>query len=135
MKLDLKKQRFKIISLLFISLSFCILSCDKDDIDYPEPVQSDKYYVQYTISGNGAYGRFSNWTATTPQGIYANNGKQIRGWNEAYGPVDRGFKCEVIIDDYIGGTPTIQIHVSKNEEPFVLKEIVTEDLASYTIDF
>lgn len=135
MKLNFLKQGFSTIKLMFISLIFCISSCDKNDMDNNEPELSDNYYVQYIIRGNGAYGRFSNWTATTPQGIYTNNGLQVRSWNQTYGPVNKGFKCEVIIDNYIYREPTIEIHVSKNEEPFALKESETGDSASYTIDF
>jgi len=70
-----------------------------------------------------------------PQGIYTNSGYQVRSWNQTYGPVNKGFKCEVEIDDYISGEPTIEIHVSKNDEPFTLKVSETGDSASYTINF
>ena len=104
-------------------------------MDNNEPELSDNYSVQYIITGNGAYGRFSNWTASTPQGVYTNSGYQVSSWNQTYGPVNKGFKCEVQIDDYISRAPTIEIHVSKNEEPFALKVSETGVSALYTIDF
>lgn len=126
------KQVNVIIKLVIICLVFSLSSCSKDD---NEPTTNDNYYVKYVIKGNGAYGRFSNWSATTPEGGYTNNGTQVRSWNQTYGPVSKGFKCEVKINDYISGAPTIEIHVSKNDEPFSLKANKTGSTASYTIDF
>jgi len=56
-------------------------------------------------------------------------------WTQPYGPVNKRFKCEVQIGNYINGAPTIEIHVSKNQEPFALKVNKTGNSASYTIDF
>lgn len=103
--------------LLCFLVSFLFSSCSKEGMS----ADSDRYYVKYVIIGNGTYGHFSNWTATTPNGIYTNSGYQSRSWNQTYGPVKKGFKCEVQIGDYIGGAPSIEIHISKNDEPFALK--------------
>ncbi len=120
-----------IVSVLTVStFSFC-----KKENKHNDTGKNDNYYVKYEIYGNGTYGRFSNWTATTPQGKYSNSGYQTRSWNQTFGPLIRGFKCEVQIGDYIGGDPTIEIHVSKNEEPFALKVTGKGKSASYTIDF
>ena len=108
------------------------LGCKKNINDNNEIVS---YYVKYNIKGNGTYGRFSDWTATIPQGIYSNNGYQERNWSQTYGPLNKGFKCEVQIGNYIGGAPVIEIHVSKNSEPFALKVSRTGNAASYIIDF
>lgn len=96
---------------------------------------NDNYYIKYVITGNGAYGRFSNWTANTPDATYSNKGYQTRSWNQTYGPLKKGFRCGVEIGDYIGGDPTIEIYVSKNDEPFALKIISKGKSASYVIDF
>lgn len=117
-----------IISALAI---FTFPSCDEED----EPVTTDNYYVKYVIKGNGAYGRFSNWTVTTDQGKYTNSGTQVSFWTQTYGPVNKGFKCNVQIGNYINGAPTIEIQVSKNQEPFAIKVNTTGNSASYTIDF
>ena len=120
--------------LFFVTLH----SCGEDDTPLElndGTIINDNYYVKYNIKGNGTYGRFSDWIATTPQGTYANNGYQERSWSQIYGPVDKGFKCEVLIDNYISKAPTIEIHVSKNEEPFALKVIETGKSASYTVGF
>lgn len=121
-----------IISTLTI---FTLSSCDKEEMDNNKTEINDNYYVKYVIKGTGIYGRFSNWTATTPEGIYTNSGYQTRSWNQTYGPVKKGFKCDVQVGDYIGGAPIIEIHVSKNEEPFALKTTKEGNSASYTIDF
>jgi len=108
-------------------------SCTKEDKN-GNTGTSDNYYVKYVIKGNGTYGRFSNWTATTPQGIYTNSGYQTPSWNQTYGPVKKGFKCEVQIGNYISGAPTIEIHVAKNSEPFALKVTNTGSSAIFTIN-
>jgi len=135
MKLHFLKQSILTIKLIIISVIFIFFSCEKDEMGNNEAVVNDSYYVKYIIKGNGAYGRFSNWMASTPQGVYTNSGYQVSSWNQTYGPVNKGFKCEVQIDDYISGAPTIEIHVSKNEGPFTLKVSETGGSASYTIDF
>ena len=109
-------------------------SCKKEDKN-GDTGTKDNYYVKYVINGNGTYGRFSNWTATTPQGTYSNNGYQTRSWNQTFGPINKGFKCEVQIGDYISGDPSIEIHVSKNQEPFALKVTKRGSSASYTLNF
>ena len=133
MKLNLLKQRILSWSLIIIG-AFALItfsSCGKEKTDKT----TDNYYIRYTITGNGAYGRFSNWTATTPQGTYTNNGYQTRSWSQTYGPIKKGFKGEVRIGNSIGNAPTIDIHVSKNSEPFALKVTATGNYASYTINF
>jgi len=126
------KQVNVIIKLVIISLVFSLSSCSKDD---NEPTINGNYYVKYVIKGNGAYSRFSNWNVTTPEGEYTNNGTQVRSWEQTYGPVSKGFKCEVKVNSYISGAPTIEILVSKNNEPFSLKASQTGNNASYIIDF
>ena len=110
--------RIKLLVICMLSV-FAFSSCSKDDNN--TPTTPDNYYVKYVIHGNGTYGRFSNWTATTPQGNYSNSGIQVTSWSQTYGPVSKGFLCKVQIGSFIDRTPTIQIHVAKNQEPFALK--------------
>lgn len=137
MKSHFLKQSILTITLILISVISIISfsSCSKENTDNNEKVVNDSYYLKYVIKGNGTYGHFSNWTVTTPQGIYSNRGYQVRSWSQTYGPIFKGFECAVQIDDYISGAPTIEIYVSKNEEPFVLKVIKSGKSASYSIDF
>ncbi len=125
-------------SLTLIAFSaltiFIFSSCSEDEMANIE-INNDNYYINYIIKAPGPYGRFSNWTATTPDGTYSNNGYQTSSWNQSYGPVKKGFKCEVQIGHYQGGTPTIEIHVSKNQEPYALKATETDESAEYVIDF
>ena len=74
---------------------------------------------------------FSKWSVTTPTGIYSKNGYQTRGWNQTFGPVKKGFRCSATVAN---GEPTIEIYVSKNDEPFSLKVSKTGKSASYIID-
>lgn len=131
MKTYFRKNTLSAILTVFTLFTFS--SCEKEDKS-GDAQTNDNYYVKYVISGNGTYGRFSDWTATTPEGKYSNNGYQTRSWNQTYGPVKKGFKCEVQIGDYISGAPTIEIYVSKNTEPFALKTTKTGGSATYTIN-
>ncbi len=137
MKLHFLKQSIFTITLMSISTLaiFTFSSCSKEEMDNNQTVNNDNYYVNYIIKGSGTYGRFSNWTVSTPEGTYSNSGYQTDSWNQTYGPVKKGFKCEVQIGNYQGGTPTIEIHVSKNAEPFALKATVTGASLSYVINF
>jgi hypothetical protein len=124
---------------IIVVVLLTLTSCTKDKITpdettKKETIPNDNYYVKYVVYGTGSYGRFSNWTATTPNGTYSNSGYQTRSWNQTYGPVQKGFKCEVRIGNYIGGAPTIEISVAKNAEPFALKTTVTGASASYIIN-
>lgn len=137
MKSNFSKQGHLTITLIIISALtiFAFSSCNKEDIDNNETVLNDNYYVKYIIKGNGTYSHFSNWTVTTPQGKYTNSGIQMKYWSQTYGPVIKGFKCDVQIGNSISGDPTIEIHVAKNQEPFALKENKTGTSASYTINY
>jgi hypothetical protein len=123
------------LSFLFL-LAVCFSACDKDTCDCDngnentEPIVNE-YYVKYVIYTTG-YAVFSDWSVTTPQGNYSRNGYQTRRWEQIYGPVKKGFICGVQVGN---GAPTIEIHVSKNSEPFALKRTTTGQSASYTIDF
>jgi hypothetical protein len=130
----LKKSIFNILIISFSLLTISTFSSCKKEDNNTDTGANDNYYVKYVIKGNGAYGRFSNWTATTPQGLYTNSGYQTPSWNQTYGPVKKGFKCEVQIGSYISGAPTIEIQVSKNSEPFALKVESTGRSAIYTIN-
>ena len=125
------------ITTVFLTIFFALSSCEKDETETTTRYDNynDNYYVNYIIKAPGPYGRFSNWTASTPDGTYSNNGYQVRSWNQTYGPVKKGFNCRVQIGGFQGGTPTIEIHVSKNQEPFALKTTKIGNSASYTIDF
>lgn len=135
MKSYFLKQSVFTLRLLTISILSILTfsSCCKEERDNND--NTDNYYVNYIIKAPGPYGRFSNWTASTPDGTYSNSGYQTSSWNQTYGPVKKGFNCSVQIGDYQGGTPTIEIHVSKNEEPFALKANVTGASLSYVINF
>jgi hypothetical protein len=134
MKVNYSVKKIININLLIISLLSVInfSSCSNNDTNVVTP--PDNYYVKYVIHGNGTYGRFKNWTATTPQGNYTNSGIQVTSWTQTYGPVNKGFLCKVQIGSFIDRTPTIQIHVAKNQEPFALKVGVDGTTASYTIN-
>ncbi len=133
------KQRNLTLTLIVVSLFtfFTYSSCKEDDTSCngavtPQP--TDSFYVKYVLKGNGAYGRFSNWSVTTDQGKYTNSGTQVGSWTQTYGPVGKGFYCDVRIGNYINGAPTIEIHVAKNQDPFAVKVNKTGNSASYTIN-
>ena len=128
------KQGILVSTLMIISVLtiFTFSSCNKEEIDNSnDTVVNDNYYVKYIISSSYPY-IFSDWSVTTPQGNYTKNGYQTRHWEQTYGPVKKGFKCDVKVGS---GQPTIEIYVSKNQEPFALKMTKEGHSASYTIDF
>lgn len=131
-------MKFLKITTMLIAIFIVLSSCSKDEPninDSDKPSVTDNYYIKYVIKGNGTYGHFSNWTVKTDQGNYTNSGTQVSYWDQTYGPVNKGFISNVQIDNYIDKAPTIEIHVSKNQEPFALKVNKTGNSASYAIDF
>ena len=130
MKSHFLKQSVLVSTLIIISVLtiFAFSACSKEEVDNNEPAINDNYYVKYIISGRYP---FSNWSVTTPDGIYSKNGYQTFGWQQTYGPVKKGFKCDAKVQN---GIPTVEIYVSKNQEPFALKKSNIAS-ASYIIDF
>jgi hypothetical protein len=124
-----------IIWLVILALGSINFGCSNDSDSDDEISEPDVYYVNYIIKAPGPYGRISNWTASTPDGTYSNYGYQVPGWKQTYGPVNKGFTCAVNIGHYQGGTPTIEIHVAKNEQPYTLKATVTGASTSYVINY
>jgi hypothetical protein len=117
---------FMIISALTI---FTFSSCNKEEMVNNQPEISDNYYVKYVISSS--YPKiFSNWSVTNLEGLYTKNNYQTRYWEQTYGPLKKGFKCEVQVGN---GEPTIVIYVSKNQESFALKTTTIGKSASYII--
>lgn len=140
MKTHFPKQITQQCALMIISALtiFAFLSCNKEEIDNSKDnnnntttVVKDNYSVKYIISSSYPY-IFSNWSVTTPEGNYTKNGYQTRHWEQTYGPVKKGFKCEANVEN---GQPTIEIYVSKNQGPFALKTTKEGYSASYIIDF
>jgi len=124
----------KVVAIAICLAGITVFSGCKEENPNGNDTISDNYYVKYVIKGTCTYCYFRDWTATTPGGTYTNSGYQTKSWNQTYGPVKKGFKCEIQVGNYIGGTPpTIEIYVSKNQEPFALKTTNTGQSASYTI--
>ena len=103
-------------------------------MDIPPQPEKVVYYVEYTIKHGGDGSTFSNWTVTTPDGTYSNN-ERVKSWSETYGPVEKGFKCDVQIGRFDPGyLPNIEIRVARNDEPFILKKSVKGTTATYEIE-
>lgn len=133
MKSYLFKRGFLVSTIMLISTLTIVtfVSCDKEGINNNPTGTNDNYYVKYIISSSYP-SVFSNWSVNTPQGTYTKNNYQTRHWEQTYGPVKKGFKCEVQVER---GYPTIEIYVSKSQEPFALKTTKEGQSASYIIDF
>ncbi|MDG1145695.1 MAG: hypothetical protein P8N54_04305, partial [Flavobacteriales bacterium] len=94
-----------ILYFLLLFPIFLLQSCEKEQDNSEinnQGLNQDNYYINYIISAPGPYGRFSNWTATTPGGSYSNSGLQVAGWNQTYGPVSKHFMCNVEIGYFQG---------------------------------
>lgn len=122
------------ITTLFFAILIGLSSCNKDEPSInnnDETSINDNYYVKYVISTT--YPRiFSNWSVTTPEGKFTKNNYQTRYWEQTFGPVKKGFYCDVRVEN---GEPTIEIHIAKNQEPFALKSTGTGSRLSYTINY
>lgn len=127
-------------SVAMVAILFTILACTKDE-ETPSGSDgnNDEYYVKYIIRGNGTYIYFNNFSVNTDLGNKSFSGYQYRSWNQTYGPVKRGFLASVSVSSsYVN----VEIHVAKNNSPFVLKASKTGDRSptsnisqSYRIDF
>ena len=120
------------ILVILISLS----SCKKDETN---TTTNDDYFVKYVIKGNGTYIYFSDFSVNTDQGNFSFSGYQYKSWNQTYGPVKNGFIASVSVKSSF---VTVDIYVSKNNGPFVLKASKSDGNSStsnisqsYAIDF
>lgn len=133
MKINLIVRRIsaRILIIIGILTIFTFISCEDDTNMNSIEVDNNNYYVKYVISSQ--YPRlFSNWSVSVPKGgYYTKNNYQTRYWEQTFGPVKKGFLCEVKVAN---GEPTIKIFVSKNDEPFALNESVVGNKASYIVN-
>ena len=125
------------LALLPLFLLFTVCACENDVYDdnggganSGPTVNNDEYYVQYIVSTN--YPKiFSNVHYATEKGKGSFMNYQTRGWNETIGPVKKGFRARVRVDN---GEPTCKIQVSKNGSAFATKATGTRS-ASFTINY
>ncbi|WP_206366749.1 hypothetical protein [Sphingobacterium sp. SGL-16] len=125
----MKISYLTILLCLICFLSILTSSCTKDNIENESQTEVDVYYVKYKISTSGTR-IFSNWSVTTPTGLFTKKDYNTRNWEGTFGPLKKGFNCVVQIGS---GEPTIQIYISKNNEPFALKSSSTGKSLSYKI--
>lgn len=118
------------ITSLILSIFVILSSCKRDEVKI---TTTDEYYVKYAIKGNGTYNYFNKFSVNTDKGNVSFSGYQYRSWNQTYGPLRKGFRASATSD----GLVTIEIFVSKNNGPFVLKasKSGSQSSVSYTIDF
>jgi len=55
-----------------------------------------------------------------------------QSWSQTFGPVQNGFRADISVEG--ASSPSVQIYVSRGNEPFALKA-AGSDRASYVIDF
>ena len=134
MRMNMKKflKFIWVLLAVLISLSSCKKSVTQSS-------SNDDYYVKYSIKGNGTYIYFSEFSVNTPQGNKSFSGYQYKSWNQTYGAVKKGFNASVSVNSSL---VTVEIYVSKNNEPFALKasksggSSSTSNVSlSYTINF
>lgn len=118
----------KITTLLF-AIFISLSSCKKDKTT---PASNDDYFVKYVIKGNGPYTLFNEFSVMTDKGKVSFSGYQYRSWTETYGPVKKVFRASITVKStYV----TSEIHISKNNGPFVKKASKSDGDVTYTIDF
>ncbi len=131
----------KKILYFFISV-FLLFSCEKR-IDNSLK-EDDNYYVRYETALDSEYIiKSAQATMSTDKGDRTLIIKP-KYFCETFGPVSYGFKAKFSSTLNVSttlkyGTYGVKIYVSKNNEPFVLKEIKSTSStnlnANYTIDF
>ena len=110
----------KLVSLLMIMATLCLVSCSSDGDD------GGRYYVKYTISA-------ATWHLDAKKTIKCNtqDGEKTLyvtdwEWEATYGPVSKSFKPRIICtlpdgESLRNGQMKGRIYVSRDKEPFVLK--------------
>ena len=118
-------KKFVYVISILMSLPFLLSSCEKSSCECPSDGGSEErnfYYVQYVISGS--YRLIIDEVKYKSEHGYVTEGLSgARSFECVCGPVNRGFKAEMMITDYRGGASdnAVKIYVSKNNGPFAIK--------------
>ncbi|WP_139337848.1 hypothetical protein [Pontibacter indicus] len=125
----MQKTIYTFLTILCLSLS--LFSCEKEEIN--SKTDADKYYVKYVVDSSTGYPQGSlNLVITTGNQQSQNYVIGSRSpWEHIIGPVNKEFKSTIYVTK---GGPSdtrywdtqlklqIQIFVSKNDSPYVLKK-------------
>lgn len=133
----MKKYRiFCILSLLLL------VSCAKEDARTGNEInaEKDRYYVKYDASINASGPTPLTIVAMTETGeqTFKSNSKEI---SYTFGPLPKGFHATLNARSSDGQYHMViaTISISKNQEPFVVKDYGSSELGrvtlEYTIDF
>lgn len=140
-------------TFIFFVMIFTIYSCENNntpqfntpitdqDGEKEEETEEERYYIKYTATCVCRYTVNMEVKVNTEQGL--TTFVCGKSFSETFGPVPKGFKCEIIGTDPSSSTEdysdiTVSIHVSRGKEPFVLKATDNQmgsSQTSYTIDF
>jgi hypothetical protein len=143
------------ISFLLLTFLITLSSCSNDEPSTNEPCADestinnndgsatnndkpatiDNYYVKYVIKCSQNRYYVTKFSVNTDKGIVYFSDYLSKYWTQTYGPVKKGFTASATAESTY---PTIEIYVSKNNEPFALKATNTKNTkvtSSYTIDF
>ncbi len=110
--------------MLLLCVSFSMLACKDNDVE-PEPKD---YYVQYKASSMYYLNKI---IVATESGKKTYTDYKSQSFNKTFGPVNKGFMAEISVGV---GKSSVEIYVSRKNEPFVLKATGSGG-AKYKIDF
>lgn len=137
-------------TFIFFAMIFTIYSCENNNTPQPNTPNTDqsgdkeeeRYYIKYTATCVCIYSGINmEVKVNTEQGL--TTFVCGKSFSETFGPVPKGFKCEIIGTNPSSSTKdysdiTVSIHVARGKEPFVLKATDNQmgsSQTSYTIDF
>ncbi|MFV0377048.1 MAG: hypothetical protein ACK5JD_07050 [Mangrovibacterium sp.] len=126
---------------LILVLGVSSFGCETDE--------TDEYYVKYRVeSANINPGGEINLSLKQKNGTYFSHTiNQNTAWEMVIGPVAKGFTAELSATNKTGTTALkmyTEIHVSKNDRPFVIQDIdgiwdnnstIISSESNYTIDY
>ena len=128
--------------ILGFIVTFGIINCGCNNEEV-----SDEYYVKYVLSSSTIYygGKLNVTISTESSDNMALVVDQRTNWETIIGPVSKGFDAKLLAvaagETHYKLKLYAEIHVSKNDSPFTLKEINTSDIPRdyveivYTIDY
>lgn len=121
--------------LIYIVLIFSSLaSCTKMNPG-EQKEDKDNYYVKYVAYENSSRIMLTDIVISTPNGDMTFPASSE--FEQTVGPVQKGFQAHITVNGkgYTKGNPAyIEIHVSKNKEPFIIKLLARANVGTGVYD-
>jgi hypothetical protein len=116
----MKAVKNSIFYMIIVFLS--LISCNKINTEEAIEDNNDNYYVKYVAYEDSERIMITDVIINTPDGEMTFPGSSK--FEKSIGPIKKGFQASITVmgKGYKNGNPAyIEIHVSKNKEPFTIK--------------